>query len=864
MARRGSGRGDERRLREELAAHRDALEADYLRQGMAPEAARRAARLKLGGEDQIRQQWRAARRWAWLDDLRRDLAFALRSLRRAPGFTAIAITVLALGIGANTAMFSLVNAVLLEPLPFAHPNQLVRLYETQAQRGSWPLSGPDFPDWRRQAALFAGMALLAPPRGANLTGSGEPRQITRVAAEDNFFQLLGVRPALGRLLRAGDTGGVAVLSYPFWQSQFGGQRGILGQSITLDGYNVTVIGVAPAHFQVRTGFTVQAWVPLNMARLGERGQHSFAAIGRLRPGVTLAQARVQMAAIAARLARQYPLTNGHTGAHVFWLRDRLVPAAQRASLLTLLGAVGLILLIACANLANMLLARALTRRKEISIRRALGASRGRIVRQLLAESLLLALVGAALGAALAWAGVRAAVGLRAFTLPQFNPVAVNGPVLAFTAGLAVVCGVLFGLAPALHSSGFARSGRAHRLSGALVAAEVALSLVLLAVAGLFLESYARLRSSPLGVNPAHVLIAQLNLPAARYATPASIAQFHAALLGRLRAQPGIGAAATSSAIPLEGSSNGQISLPGDAAVRKTLVEQTDITPSYFSTMQIPLLRGRGYTREDAAAYARFWAAWEAHATPATLAGFQLGIVVNQAFADEFFPGRNPIGERFRQGRQGPWLTIQGVVGNVAVYALGTAPMPGEYFPVASLDNGFYLELRSALPPAAAAGSLRRTVASLDATLPLAVIQTMNQVADGSVASQAFQQWLLSGFAALALLLALAGIYAVMSFLVEARRREIGVRMALGASRASVLALVVGRGLRLAAIGIACGLAAALALGRLLASQLYQVSPADPATLAAAAALLAAACLLACAVPARRAAALDPTRTLRTE
>lgn len=813
-----------------------------------------------------------------------DLRFAVRMLCRSPGFTVLAVAVFALGIGANTAIFSLVNAILLQPPPFAHPSQLVQMYETEQAPGSYPLSGPDFPDWQAQSKLFSDMTLYSYPQSVSLTGKGEPQEVTVVPAEANFFQVLGVQPALGRLLQAGDKPGTVVLSYAFWKSEFGGDRGILGRSMTLAGKGATVVGVAPASFHLRSG--VQLWSPMEMTAgaLGMRGNHSYSAIGRMKPGVTLAQAQAEISAIAARLAREYPESNATTGAKLYLMRDRLVRAPQRASLLTLLAVVGLVLLIACANLANMLLARALSRQKEISIRLALGARRAHILRQLLTESVLLALIGAAVGALLAWFAVRAVVGLSAFTLPQFNPIAVNGSVLGFTVVLAIACGILFGLAPALQLSrprlndqlsgagALAGSGRRRRwLSDALIVAEVALSMLLVVAASLFMQSFSRLRSSALGVNPSHLLTAQLSLPGAQYASAERIQQFQSALLTRLRALPGVEQAAISSAIPTQGGSNGYISLPGDADTRKALVEWTDISPSYFATMQIPILRGSGYTQSDVEAWDRVSALSQAAMsgpsvhmpTAAELASYHLNVVVNQAMADHFYPGRDPLGQRFRQGTDGPWLTIIGVAGNVAVGDLGAAsPMPVAYFPDANQDNSIYVELRSALPTGALSASLRRSVASLDATLPVFGIQTMNQVADSDVAGQALQKWLMTGFAGLALLLAIAGIYGVMSYLVTARTREIGVRMALGASRASVLALVAGRGLRLALLGIGIGVVAALGLGKLIAAQLYQVHPANPVALLVAALILVCACVLAGAIPARRAASVDPTRALR--
>jgi putative ABC transport system permease protein len=770
---------------------------------------------------------------------------------------------------------------LLQPLPFRNPGQLVRMYETERAPGNYPLSGPDFPDWQAQSKLFAGMSRINYARSMNLTGSGAPARVIVQPAESNYFSLLGVQPAMGRLLQpAADEKAApareAVLSYATWKSRFGGETAAIGRSITLDGAAYTVVGVAPANFNLDP--SVQLWVPLAMTAdgLGQRGTHSFMAIGRLKPGVTLAQGQAEIAAIAARLTAKYPHSNNDTGARIFPLRDRLVRDSQRASLLTLLAVVGLVLLIACANLANMLLARALGRQKEISIRLALGASRGRILRQLLTEAVLLALAGAAAGALLAEVAVRAVIGLKAFTLPQFNPIHVDATVLAFTAGMAVSAGLLFGLAPAwqlsrprlndqLGGAGALAGGNRKRwLSDGLIVAEVALSLLLVVAAGLFIQSFARLREADIGVQPEGVLTAAITLPQAGYKTPAQVEQFGRSLLDRLQAIPGAAAVALTNTLPLEGQSNGYITLPGQSHEEQALVEWNNVSQGFFASFQIPFLKGSGYTDADLNLYRRVYAAYQDHpGDQASVSGTELPVVVNQAMVQHFFPGLNPIGQRFRRGGFGGWLVIRGVVANVAVDSPGEVPPPQAYFPLVGFDNSFYMVVRSSLPPAGVAASMRRAVAALDPSLPLYGIRSMDQIADASVAGQAFQEWLMTGFAGLALLLAIAGIYGVMAYLVAARTREIGVRMALGASRGSVLRLVLSRGLALAGVGIAAGLVLAILLGKLIASQLYQVRPADPVTLAAAVVVLLAACLLACYLPARRAARVHPADALRT-
>lgn len=793
----------------------------------------------------------------WVHDLRQ----AGRMLRHSPGFTTVAVGILALGIGANTAIFSLIDADLLRPLPFRQPGQLVQMYETENAPGNYPLSGPDFPDWKQQSQLFQDMTLYSYPQDSNLSGGSQPERVIGQPTEANFFSLLGVQPALGRFFAPGeDQPGATnrvVLSHALWESRFAGNPAVIGRKITLDGAESTVIGVAPASFRLHSH--VDLWTPLNMRALGMRGNHSYRAIGRLRPGVTLAQAQAEMTTIAARLTEKYPHSNNSTGASLVALTKVLVRATQRQTLWTLAGVVGLVLLIACANIANLLLARALGRQKEISIRLALGASCWQILRQLLIESVALALVGAACGAALAWFAVRAIVGLSTFTLPQFNTLGVDGAALGFTAALAVLSGVLFGLAPAwqlsrprlaadLSGAGQLAGTRGRRwLGDGLIVGEIALTLMLVTAAGLLLQSFARLRGASLGFDPANLHTAALELPHTAYHNDAQTSALAHALLARLQALPGVQSAAISSELPLEGGNNGYINLPGTNQESQQLVEWTQISPDYLATLGIPIVRGAGYSSAD-------FSAWQQSATG-------LRVVVNQSFVREFFPGRNPLGQRFQSLNNGLWLTIKGVARDVPVFALGEPPIAQIYAPWRSFSV-LHLELRSALPPAQVALGMRRAVASLDSTLAVFSLRSMDEVADQAVSAQAFEKWLVTGFAALALLLAAAGIYGVMAFAVEARRREIGVRMALGANRGNVIGMVVRRGLALALAGCVLGVIAALAGGHVLASQLYQVKAADPAILTLAAAVLIAATLAACALPARRAASVDPNRALR--
>ncbi|TAN23508.1 MAG: ABC transporter permease [Acidobacteria bacterium] len=804
--------------------------------------------------------------------LAKDVQFGWRWLRRSPAFTAVAVLTMALGIGANTAVFSVVNAALLTPLPYTHPGQLVSLGSTQQTPGIFPVSGPDFRDWQRQAKSFRGMSLYESPVLASLLGRGAPQELQAGHAERNFFEVLGVTPVLGHTFRPGSRQAVALLSYGFWQSEFGGSPNVVGRSLAINGAQYTVIGVLPASFRWQS--RLQVWVPLNLeaAMLGRRGWYSFHAIARLQPGVTLAQGQAELSALAAHLAREYPVTNHGIGIRVLALRHDFLGAGERAALLTLLAVVGLVLLIACANLASMLLARGLRRRKEIAVRLTLGARRGQIAAQLLTEAVLLAVLGGIVGTALAWIALRSVLALPALAMTQRQPVHMSLAVLAFTAIAALVSGILFGLVPAwqltragmqseLAGAASAAGGRG-RLSHSLIVAEVALSMVLLVLAGMFLQSFARMRSRSLGINPSHLLTMQLAFSGFHGVN--GIDTFGRQFLQRLQARPGIEAASFASELPLEGGrNNGWPVLANHAGPVHVLVEGDRVSPGFFRTMQMPLLAGSLYTpaqlqawRQAAPRY------WSQHGTAAGLAldRFHLSLVVNQAFAQTLFPGQNPIGQRFRDDQYSPWVSIQGVVGNMPVLgARETKPMPEVFFPVLSLP---YLLVRSRLAPAAVVAEVRGVLAQMQAPLPVFHVRTMAAIAGQASGGAALQSGLMAAFAALALLLAAAGIYGVMAYLVAGRRQEIGVRMALGADGGAVAALVLGGCLRLAIAGVAIGAVAAVLAQHWVRSQLYQVPGVSVGLMVLAAAVLIAASLLASYVPARRAAGTDPAQVLR--
>ncbi len=824
-----------------------------------------------------------------METLWQDVRFGLRMLAKAPAFTALAVITLALGIGANTAMFSIVNAVLLEPLPFRHPGQLVQLWETEPAPGHYPFAGPDYLDWQRESRTLAGASLYTWGQNASVSGEGQPQQAIVVKAEANFFPLLGVQPLLGRTFAKGeDAAGrdhVAVLSYGFWQRQFGGRRNIIGQTVELDAQSYTIIGVMPVWF--RFPASTDLWAPMNMGpkALGQRGNHSYPAIGRLKPGVTVQQAQAELSTIAARLAKQYPDSNKDIGAVVVPLKQQLV-GRSRTQILVLLGAVGLVLLIACANVANLLLVRATGRRREIALRGALGASRARLVRQLLTESVLLALLGAMFGAGLAWWSVAYFSTAESLPLPRPNPIAVDGTVLAFTIVVALLVGLLFGLAPALETSQLhlseelkasaqavvSATGRRRFLRDALVVGEIAVSLALLIGAGLLLRSFANLRDTNIGIRPNGLITARVNLPQVKYATLDSKLSFSNQLLARLQSSPGVQQAAFSSEIPLEGGSNGYITIPGEEnpAFARILVEWNFITPSYFRTYGIPFLKGRNFTQQDvrdtAETTLKIDALMKSGDTNlpknANLHGLA---VINETMARTFWPGTNAVDKVFMM--DGFPVRVIGVVGDVREWGIRQPVIPQAYIPFPfALDGGGSLDVtvKSTAGAGVSISALRDSVRDLDPGLAVFRPRTMRQVIATSMAGTTYQTALLLIFALLALVLAAVGIYGVMSYGVSQRTHEIGVRMAIGASPGSVMKLILGEGLRLVALGVAIGVAGAFALTRALSSLLYGVGAADPLTFVAVPVILAFIALAACAIPARRAMRVDPMLALREE
>ncbi|HEY9506595.1 MAG TPA: ABC transporter permease [Gemmatimonadales bacterium] len=802
-----------------------------------------------------------------IDALRRDVRYAVRQLIRSPGFTAVAVLTLGLGIGANTAIFSVVNAVLLRPLPYPEPSRLVDVAERRPIGTTNAVSYQNFLDWRKDGALES-MALLR-TQSFNVGGADRPERVAGALVSADYFRVLGLDPAAGRYFLGGeDTPGrdrVAVISHGLWQRRFAGDPRAVGGSLTVDGRALTIVGVAPAGF--RFPEETELWTPVSLddpSLLEARGLHAYQVIGRLGQGRTLEHASARLQAVAARLAAEYPASNRHWGVAIVPLQESLVHEL-RPTLLVLLGAVGFVLLIASANVAGMMLARGAARRRELSIRAALGAGRWQLVRQLLTESALLTLLGGGLGIGLAAWGVDALVSLAPPGLGPPHAAVIDAGVLAFTFGVAALTSLVFGLLPAVQTArwggeaALTETGRTtggvdrQRTRRLLVAGEIALALLLLVGAGLMVQSFRRLLAVDPGFRTANVVSARLALPRTGRDT-AQIIGFYGELVDRTRALPGVNAAAAVSYLPLSRvGARYSFSVEGQSFPEPQQRPSSSfnvVTPGYFATLDIPLLQGRDFTVQDR---------WSGPAV----------VVVNQALAHRFWPNERAVGKRLTldddPDEPSDWMTVVGVVGDTRHRSLVDEVMPQIYAPEAQVGlEEMALVVRTPLAAAAVAPAIRSLVASLDPEVPVADIHQLAGIRDASISTDRFRTLVLGAFGLLALALAGVGVFGVISYGVVQRTKEIGIRIALGARRGEILRLVVGEGLVTVAGGIAAGLVAGAALSRLLVTLLYQVKPWDPATFVAIAAVIAGAALAACVLPARRALRVDPAVALRSE
>ena len=799
-----------------------------------------------------------------------DLRFALRAALSRPGFTAAAVLTLAIGLGANTAIFSVVNGVLLRPLPFPEPERLSFL----TREGD--VSIPDGVDWRRESRSLEEVALFLRTWAFDLSGDGAPERVQGSVVEPEFFDVLRVAPLLGRVLTADDNrvGGahVAVIGEGFWKRRFGGEPGVIGRKITLSDHATQIVGVMPERFDfMHDG--VDLWVPAAVETpwaVAERGTNNFDAIGRLRKGVTWPAARDEMVAITTRLAQLYPKTNGGKIVAPLPLLQFITRRVER-SLLVLMGAVALLVVLAGVNLSGLLLARSTARQGEFAVRRALGAGAGRILRQVLTEGMLLATVGGLLGVLLAYWSRDLLLIAAPGTVPRAESVTVDLRVLAFALAATVVVGLGMSLVPALHvlradpavHLGGAGKGVArvrHRTLGSLVTSEVALAFLLLFGAGLLLRTFDRLQRVPLGFDPTRVLVAEIVLPESRYSEMGPQTAAFRDIVEAVLAVPGVESAATVISSPLQpgGGIGGTVAIEGRAPEpdgKRLGARVRPVHGDYFRTLRLPLLEGRAFTEED-----------DERAMPVA--------IVNQRFASDFFPGESALGHRIAfpdhapRGVPAAWMTIVGVASDVKAYALDEPDSRAVYLPYVQRQAAWQrfgdLVVRAKGDPATLAGAVREAVLSVDKTLPLAGVTTLEARRSEASAQSRFNALALLAFAAVALVLALQGLFAILAFSVEQRRREIGLRMALGAQVGDVLRLVVGLGLGLTAGGLLAGTLLSLALGRLVAGLLYEVRPADPGVLALTLLTFILTALLACGLPALRAARTDPARALRAE
>ncbi|HEX8089384.1 MAG TPA: ABC transporter permease [Blastocatellia bacterium] len=816
-----------------------------------------------------------------MDNLLQDIRFGFRMLMKKPGFTAVAVLTLALGIGANSAIFSVVNAILFRPLPFQDPDRLVMIWEKNPGLNlgvdELAVSTANFVDWKSQSQVFEQLAAFD-SKSFNLTGVGEPDRVGGVRVSAAFFNLLGVKAMLGRtFLAEEDEPGkskVVVISHGLWQRRFGSDPSIIGKTISLDGISYDVVGVMPPKFRfpqssdmpVYYDFPQETslWTPLAFTaeQITDRDSHDEVALGRLKPNVTLPQAQAEMNTIAGSLERQYPETNTGWGVSLVPLHKQLV-GNIRSALLILVGAVGCVLLIACANVANLQLAKASSRHKEIAIRASLGAKRGRIISQLLTESLLLSLLGGVFGILLTYFGISLLLALSPDSIPRVKEVGIDIQVLAFTLAVSVLTGIIFGLAPALNISkpnlaeylkdggkGTSEGIRGSRIRSLLVVSEVVLALVLLIGAGLMIKSFLNLLEVKPGFDPRGVLTMKVSLPESKYPEAYQKAAFFQQVIERIKNVPGVQSVGAITQLPLSRSEEiGSFTVEGHpplAAGELLLADRRAVSPDYFSTMRVPLEKGRLFTEQDRREAPKV-------------------IVISKMMADRIWPNEDPIGKRitFSDPSAGRWLSVVGVVGDVKHSTLDTEPRPQVYRPYPQNTWGtMHLVVRTASDPMTLTTAVRNEVWAVDRDQPVYSIQTMEQLLDESIFQRRFNMLLLGVFAVVALILAAVGIYSVMAYSVIQRTHEIGIRMALGAEQKDILKIVISQGMTLVLVGLAIGLVAAFVITRVMSSLLFGVSATDPITFVILSLLLAAIALFANYIPARKATKVSPIVALR--
>ena len=855
-------------LEEDIRQHIEKETQDNIERGMPPAEARAAAVRKFGNVTRVKEETRDVWTSVWLEQLWQDVRLGLRMLVKSPGFTVVALLSLTLGIGANTAIFSVVNQVLLHPVPYPDPDRVLVVWTTIPSQGiqQFASSIPDFLDWRAQNRAFQQMAVIQ-PGAANLTGIPRPERVQVFEASGNIFSLFGMQPQSGRGFVAQDEQAgrrVVVLDYAFWQRSFGGDRAALGKTITLDGENHTIIGILPKQFN---SLGRDLWKPLvySPALVNARGSHNELVLGRLKPQVSFREAQAEMDTIARRLERAYPKTNTGFGVNLMPLSEVLV-RDLRPALLVLFAAVGFVLLIACANVANLLVARATGRHREVAVRIALGGRRGRIIRQLLTESLLLSCLAGMAGFLVATWGAS----LLMKSLPEsMSPTGIEvstltGEVFAFTLSVSVLVGLLFGLAPALQGSRFnlnqslrdgGRTGTSgagrQRLRNVLAAGEVAFSLTLLVGAGLLVRSFLRLEKSNSGFRAEGILTMELSLPAAGYATDQQKLLFYNRLLSKIRGLPGLSQAALTSSLPLQGhSGHNSFKIEGRPEVKSLqdlpIADKRLVSADYFSLMGIPVLHGRPFSEADSA----------------TAPGVA---IVDEITAKQYWPNGDAMGKRMRyltgNLELDRWLTVVGVVGSVKQNRIEEPASGSVYVPlVQAPDNEIALAVRGPV----AAGTLLDSIGEVDRDLPVGKVRTMQEIVDQAAGLERLAAQLVGIFALVALALAVIGAYGVIAYSVAQRTQEFGIRAALGASRPDLHKLVLRQGLILTGAGIGAGLVMTINLTRLMSGMLFEVRPGDPLVFGAAAIILAVVAMLACYVPARRAARVDPIVALRYE